>query len=129
MSIYVDENKNISFYKGDTGNITFSNLPVDKNYTVYFAISNPETNKIVGEELSLLANKSSTVTFSLSSAFTDSLVVLNGETYSVYNYGLKICCDGDEYTLIPRVVSENGKTVFSDPPKVYVYQKYVEGMV
>ncbi len=127
MTIYVSQDGTISFYQGDSGNIIFSGLPVDKNYKVYFAISDPESNKIIAEELSTNSNYASIVTFALSTDYTEKLKVEAGESCAVYRYGLKICSGSNEYTLIPEVEIENENPKFHSAPKVVVYPKYAEG--
>lgn len=127
MAIYVSKNGNIHFYKGDSGNITFKGLPTDKNYSVYLAISDPETNATVGDELVIISNYSNSVTFTLASDFTDKFSVDEDNLFSVYQYGLKICSGADEYTLIPKVEIVNENPIFKPAPKVIVHKKFVEG--
>lgn len=127
MAIYVSKNGNIHFYKGDSGNITFKGLPTDKNYSVCLAISDPETNETIGDELVIGSNFLSSVTFTLSSDFTDQFNVDEENLFSVYQYGLKICSESDEYTLIPKVEIVKENPVFKPAPKVIVHKKFVEG--
>lgn len=128
MAIY-NSDKDIYLWKGDSGNITFDGLPVDKDYTVYFSISDPETNKIIAEELSIQSERRKKVTFYLDTNFTDLLRVPVGETKATYQYGLKICNGQDEETLIPEVDVSGEKPIFQKAPKVYVFQKFIEGRI
>ncbi len=127
MAIYV-KNDDIYFYQGDSGNITFKGIPTDKNYNVYFAISDINTNSRLGTELSVESNNLSEVTFTLSAEYTNALSVASEDDYSIYQYGLKICANGDEYTLIPKVLTDNKNVTFSKAPRIYVYPKYAEGV-
>jgi len=127
MAIYVSNDKTISFYQGDSGNITFTGIPTDKSYTVYFAISNPDTNEIIGEELTMNSANKSSITFTLTAEYTDSIPLSEGSSCAVYRYGLKICSGSMEYTLIPEVKTDKGDPEFQSAPKVVVYPKYSEG--
>ena len=128
MAIYVSQNGDIHLFKGDSGNITFKGIPTDKNYTVYFAISDPDTNITVGNELSVNSNYNNSVTFSLSAGYTDQLLLNTDEMFAVYQYGLKLCSGTDEYTVIPKVIlNNNDEPTFLPAPSVVVHQKFVEG--
>ena len=128
MAIYVSKTGDIHLFKGDSGNISFKGLPTDKNYNVYFAVSNPDTSGIMAE-INTVSNFSDTVEIGISSEFTDKLPVEADEERATYQYGLKICHGDDEYTLIPQVEVGGDNPIFKPAPKVYVHQKYVEGTV
>ena len=127
MAIYVSKNGDIHFYKGDSGNITFKGIPTDKNYSVYFAVSYPDTNSVIGDELSVSSNYSSSVTFSISASFTDKMPINSEDSTAIYQYGLKLCSGDDEYTVIPKVSIQNNEPVFGASPRVIVHKKFVEG--
>ena len=128
MAIYVSQNGDIHLFKGDSGNITFTGIPEDKNYTVYFAISEPDSGTIIGDELSVSSSNNTSVTFTLSASYTDQLASNSDDSVAVYQYGLKLCSNSDEYTVIPKVVIKNNEPSFLPAPKVIVHQKFVEGV-
>ena len=128
MSVYLADNGDIHLFRGDSGNITFRGLPTDKNYGVYFAVTDASTGAFVGDEISVNSNNSDTVTMTLSSDFTDKLTIGENDTVAVYRYGLKICYGSDEYTLIPRVTFSDGSPIFKNAPKIIVHRKFVEGL-
>ncbi|MCM1003586.1 MAG: hypothetical protein NC408_04520 [Candidatus Gastranaerophilales bacterium] len=90
MAFLMDENCNITMIQGDSGQIVVNNLPVDKDYIVYFAIQDSERNPI-GEEVSVEARRKSSVTIELVGALTDLLVVPEESKKTTYYYGIKIC--------------------------------------
>ncbi len=129
MTIFVSQKDySISFYQGDSGNFTFTNIPTDKNYLVYFSIRNPETWELIGEEVMVQSNYRSEVPFSLSATYTDNIPINEDESKTVYAYGLKICHGDDESTLIPYVDESSSVPKFAKAPKLIVYPKYVEGV-
>ena len=127
MTIYVSQDGTISLYQGDSGNLTFSGLPQDKEYEVHLAFYDPDSNRIVGKDLVLSSEGQSKISFGIPSSFTDQLYVPQGDDFKIFSYGLKICSGEDEYTLIPKVKLMEGQPVFEAAPLVYVYPKYVEG--
>lgn len=127
MTIYVS-GQDIYLWQGDSGNIVFDGLPVDKDYTVYFSISSIETNKQIVEEISLQSERRKKVTFTLDSDYTNQLKVPTNESKISYQYGLKICNGTEEETLIPEVDTTGDKPIFKKAPKVIVHQKVVEGI-
>lgn len=128
MAVYVS-GFDIHFWRGDTGNIVFEGLPVDKDYTVYFSVTDIETGKKVVDELSLQSERRNKVTFFLSADYTNQFKVPAGENKTTYQYGLKICTGNEEHTLLPEVEVTNEKVTFKKAPKVYVYQQFVEGII
>lgn len=67
----------------------------------------------------------------ISALLSNKLNVKDNEIKHEYYWGLKICnTDGDiQNTLIPKVkVDESGEPIFSDPPKIVVRPKYVQGL-
>jgi len=128
MAVYLSDNGDIHLFRGDSGNIKVKGLPTDKNYGVYFAVTDATTGEFVGDEVSVNSNNSDTVVITLSAEFTDKLIIDDNDTVTAYRYGIKICNGSDEYTLIPRVVIENGSPKFERAPKVIVHRKFVEGL-
>lgn len=90
MAFLMDENCNITMIQGDSGQIVVNNLPVDKDYIVYFAMQN-EAREPIGEEVSVEAMRKSSVTLELAGALTDLLVVPEESKKATYYYGIKIC--------------------------------------
>ena len=70
MAFIVDTNGNITLVQGDSGNLVITGLPIDKNYTVYFAIQD-ENRKPIGEELRLETQKQQSINFEILSALTN----------------------------------------------------------
>lgn len=117
-----NEGKNLFIRQGDTGNITYKNLPTDKNYSVYHSIYDPDTYKILGEIQGTFTQATGTVIFAFGVDFTDDIPV--GE----WEYGLKICAGGTEDTILPRAyTSDQGELVREPAPKFTVWDKVVEG--
>ena len=88
--ITIDTEGTITLYQGDSGELVLSGLDKSKNYTVYFAIQDKNRN-IIGEELQVAVSASDTVTFILTSAYTDLLTVPKNKPYEIYYYGIKVC--------------------------------------
>jgi hypothetical protein len=88
--ITIDTEGTITLYQGDSGELVLSGLDKSKNYTVYFAIQDKNRN-IIGEELQVGVSASDTVTFILTSAYTDLLTVPKNKPYEIYYYGIKVC--------------------------------------
>lgn len=122
MAFNIDENGNITLVQGDSGQLVVNGLPTDKEYTVYFAIQD-ENRKPIGSEISVEANKTSSVVFVLLGSLTDLLPVKKGEDTATYYYGVKICtADGNtEDTLLL------GNSKIGDLNTITVYPKKVEG--
>lgn len=101
MAFLMDEECNITMIQGDSGRIVVNNLPVDKDYIVYFAIQDAD-RVLVGEEVSVEARKNSSVTIELVGALTDLLTVPEESKKATYYYGIKICSleKNTEETLI-----------------------------
>lgn len=116
--------QDIYLRQGDTGNLTFEGLPIDKIYMAYLSIYNPETNTII-KEITAYSYKNDTDTgvayFRITATLSNSLPV--GE----WTYGLKICADGSEDTVLPYSYTNDGTVVNDDAPKFTVDYKYVEG--
>lgn len=126
MTIYV-QNNDIHLRQGDSGNICISGLVTDNNYSVYFAVSEPETNKIVAEELVVKSEFRDIVYLPISAAFTDKLIVPEGESRAVYQYSIKICIGKDERTVSPGVDLSGNMPKFNKAHKLHVYTKLAEG--
>ena len=119
----LNEGKNLFIRKGDTGNIVFTNLPKDKNYAVYFSVYDPDTYKIMSETQGVFTQASGTVVFAFGTEFTDNLPVGDWE------YGLKICFNGTEDTVLPRAYTDEttGEIVREPAPQFTVWEKVTEG--
>nr|DAX84368.1 MAG TPA: hypothetical protein [Caudoviricetes sp.] len=122
MAFIVDTNGNITLVQGDSGNLVITGLPIDKNYTVYFAIQD-ENRKPIGEELRLETQKQQSINFEILSALTDLLSVRVGEETATYYYGIKLCSKEDflEDTLLI------GNSKIGELNSITVYPKKVEG--
>ena len=123
MGFKIDKNGNISMIQGDSGLITIRGLNPEKNFSVYFAIRD-KNRQIVGNELTVSSNYSSSVVFTLTGDYTNQLTVKRNEPYAVYYYGIKICDSGDqrENTL---VIGSGG---IESQNTITVYPLKVEGM-
>lgn len=120
MSINIDEKGNIYIYKGDSGNIVLYGIPTNSNYRVYLTIKDLKNNT-VGNPLEVTSNFSSTVTFSISSEFSDLLKVPKNESMGVYTYGIKtVDEEGHENTLFVKGCS------YGEINKVFVFPEKVE---
>lgn len=118
----LNEGKNLFIRQGDTGNVVYKNLPTDKNYTVYHSIYDPDTYKILGEIQGTFTQASGSVVFSFGTTYTDTLPV--GE----WEYGLKICSNGTEDTILPRAyTNEQGELIREPAPLFIVWDKVTEG--
>lgn len=121
--ILIDKDGTMYLYQGDSGEVVITGLDSSVNATVYFAIQDMERNTI-GEELQVAVNNSDTVTFILTSEFTDLLKVPKNKPYQMYFYGVKVCEQGDvtEDTLF----IEN--STYGDLNPIIVYPKKVKGV-
>lgn len=122
MSLNIDENGTITLYQGDSGEIAVSGLDETKNYVVYFAIQDKQ-RKPVGQELYVSANKTGSVSFFLTSDYTDLLTVPKGKAFETYTYGVK-ACDVEAETEDTLFVS-NGN--YGDVNSIIVYPRKVMG--
>ena len=122
MSVYATDDTNIYLRQGDTGQVTFTGLPTDAAYGVYMSIFSPDTDTIIDElAASVFTQSTGVALFVFDETFSNSLPVGDWE------YGLKICHDGTEDTLIPQTKIVDGKLVKEKAPKFTVDSKYVEG--
>ena len=124
MAIFVSSTQNeIVLRQGDTGNIYFTSIPKDKAYNVYLSIYNPESEKILKEiEATNFVQSSGQAYFGIDEDTSNSLPV--GE----WEYYLKICANGSEDTIIPRIYTDDeGEIVIENAPKFRVLNKGVEG--
>ncbi len=120
MAFTVDNIGNITLVQGDSGELTVSNIPTDRNYTLYFAIQN-ENRQPVGQEIAVESNHSDSVSFFVSGDLTDLLNVPIDEETTTYYYGIKLCYANDllQDTLLlgnSNMGSKNTITVY--PRKV-----------
>lgn len=114
--------KEILLRKGDTGNIYFTSIPKDKAYNIYLSIYDADSDKIIKElQATTFVQAAGQAYFAIDEDTSNSLPV--GE----WVYYLKICADGTEDTIIPRIYTENGEIVVESAPKFTVLNKGVEG--
>ena len=121
MSMFAAEN-DIYIRQGDTGNITFTGLPKDHAYSVYMSIYNPDENVIIKElQAASFTQSTGIAVFTLDEDFSNSLPV--GD----WTWGLKICFNGTEDTVVPKTSIVNGKIVQGKYPAFTVDYKVTEG--
>ncbi len=72
--IVIDKDGTIYLYQGDSGEVVIAGFDNSIKATVYFAIQDAD-RKTIGEELQVSVNNSDTVTFILTSEFTNLLTV------------------------------------------------------
>lgn len=122
MAFFVDDNGNITLVQGDSGELVISNLPTNKNYTIYLAIQD-EKRKPIGKEIFVPTNKQSSVRFVFLPELTDLLTVKQSEETAEYYYGVKLCHSDTnlEDTLLI------GNSVIGGMNTITVYPKKVEG--
>lgn len=115
--------QDIYLRQGDTGNVTFSGIPKDKAYSVYLSVYNPDTNTIIQEiEATSFVQATGVALFTIGENESNALPV--GE----WEYGLKICANGSEDTVLPRsYIDDEGELVNEPAPKFTVDYKYIEG--
>jgi hypothetical protein len=124
MAFMVDDKGNITLVQGDSGKLIVDDLPTDKNYVVYFSFYD-ENRRIIGEEIQILANYSSSVVLFITASLTDLLKVPITDEMAEYYYGLKICdSETDEEDTL---MIEDGD--IGDLNTVTVYPKKVEGFI
>ena len=122
MSLIIDKDGTISLYQGDSGELVVSGLDNNKNYTVYFAIQDADRN-LIGQELQVAVTNSSTVTFILTSEYTDLLKVPKNKPFEIYFYGIKAC---ENDSLIENTLFVADDT-FGDLNRIIVYPRKVKG--
>lgn len=124
MALIVDEQGNISLYQGDSGEIIITDLPIDKNYKVFFSIYNSK-GKNIGPELSVYSYKKAEIVFFIPSSLTD-LLAVTGDINNTeeYYYGVKICDEqkGTEDTLLL------GNNEIGTLNSIIVYPRKVKGL-
>lgn len=120
--LIIDKDSTISMYQGDSGEITVNGLDSSKDYTVYFAIQD-ENRNLIGQELQVSVNNSDTVTFVLTSEYTDLLTVPKNKPYKIYYYGIKACVPESQ---IEDTLFVSAGT-YGDLNKIIVYPRKVKG--
>lgn len=122
MSVF-STGQNIYLRQGDTGNITFSGLPTDEDYSVYLSVYNPDNDRILQEILAAEFDRVEGVAL-----FTFNEDFSNGLPVGDWTYGLKICANGTEDTVLPRAyINDSGELIKEPAPQFTVDYKYVEG--
>ncbi len=122
MSLIIENDGTISIYQGDSGEIVVSGLDKTKSYTVYFAIQDSKRN-IIGNELQVSVSKSDTVSFILTSDYTNLLTVPQNKPFEVYYYGIK-ACQPEDLTEDTLFVANCG---YGDLNRILVYPRKVKG--
>lgn len=121
MAFIVDEFGNIETYQGDSGTLVVEELPTDRNYSLYFSIYN-DKRQIIGETEPIALNGATMKSIPIEASLTDLLTVPKDEDYAEYYYGLKLCVNGEEDTLIIDDGDIGSLNI------VRVYPKKVEGV-
>ena len=123
MAFCYDENGDVTLVHGDSGSITFEDLPTDKNYKVYVSVYNKD-RELIGSERSYNSNYQPIITISFPVSVTDLLTVDKDNDYEVYFYGIKICDPntGTEDTLLL------GDKEIGDLNVITVFPKCTEGL-
>ena len=125
--LFVDDKGTMRIRKGDSGSFKLKGIPTDKSYKVYFAIYDPATGEIVSPELFVQSDKKPEVEVNFSVDFTNSLE--GTEKGRRYSYGIKLCADNKEETVVPSVVKDSrGVSFMQRPPDFVVYSAKVEGV-
>ncbi len=120
MTLYIDEFGDITLTQGDSGEIVISGLNPEINEDVYFSVQTLKREQI-GGEIMVQSGLSDTVIISLLPAFTNLLTVPTNKDYEEYQYGIKICYDDSENTVL---VANND---YGSVNRMIVYPKKVEG--
>lgn len=120
--ITIDKDGTMYLYQGDSGEVVVTGLDDSLSWTTYFAIQDAERNPI-GEELQVSAINTDTVSFILTSEFTNLLTVPKNQPYQIYFYGIKVCEAGgvNEDTLFV-----DGST-YGDLNLIVVFPEKVKG--
>ena len=107
--------------QGDSGSLTLSGIPQDRDYTVYWAGRDSKNNIVLEMEATPVDGD---VTFKFLPTDTEQFTVPSGMKSKTYYWGVKICCieDGYEDTVVIGI----NKTIAS-LNKFIVYPKIVEG--
>ena len=123
MAFQVDEYGNITLIQGDTGILVISGIDKEKNYKVYFSVTDEKRNRI-GNEISVSTNKQGSVLIYLTGDFTNLLTVNKKDEAAIYYYGIKLCDEENniEDTLIPSGCEIGEKSTIT------VFPKKVEGI-
>ena len=121
--ILIDKDGTIYLYQGDSGEVVITGFDNTVKATVYFAIQDAD-RKTIGEELQVSVNNSDTVTFILTSEFTNLLTVPKNKPYQMYFYGIKVC--ENEGVIEDTLFVEN--STYGDVNPIIVYPKKVKGV-
>lgn len=110
--------------QGDDGEYTITNLPTDKDYTLYFSVFDENRNKI-GEEISVNSLYKDYATFIITPSFSDKLTVKRGEESAEYYFAIKKCFGIDQ---IEDTLIIGNKSIY-DKNKIIVLPKESEGVM
>lgn len=121
MFIVNEETGDAVCRQGDSGKLLVEGLPTDRNYRCYFSVY--DINRKIIFELGEDVTPEGKVTFTLSPAYTNLLEVPTKQKNLLYFYGIKICCEEDDYedTLII------GSKTYKDLNQFVVYPLITEG--
>lgn len=123
MAFTVDNIGNITLVQGDSGELTITNIPTDRNYTLYFAIQN-ENRQPIGQEIAVESNYGDSVILFIAGTLTDLLSVPIDEETATYYYGIKLCYASDllQDTLLL------GNSNMGSKSTITVYPRKVQGI-
>jgi len=124
MAFIVDESGNITLIQGDSGQLTVSGIPTDKNYDVYLAIQDSK-RKPIGTEIHLESGSHESVIFTFIPELTNLLVVKKNDESTDYYYGVKICDEDSEFEDTLLI----GDSQIGDINTITVFPKKVEGTI
>lgn len=124
MAFIVDEGGNITLIQGDSGQLTVSGIPTDKNYDVYLAIQDSK-RKPIGTEIHLESGGHESVIFTFIPELTNLLVVKKNDVSTDYYYGVKICDEDSEFEDTLLI----GDSQIGDVNTITVFPKKVEGSI
>lgn len=114
MFIVDEKTGDIITRQGDSGTLVLNNIDTSRNWKVYFSVYDKNRKQMINE-IFTQSNNLPTVAISISANATDPLKVNSDEEYATYYYGVKLCADGIEDTLIignGDIDSENTITVY-----------------
>ncbi|MBQ4114937.1 hypothetical protein IJD34_05990 [bacterium] len=121
--IIIDNDGTITLYQGDSGELVVSGLDAEKSYTVFFAVQD-ENRNLIGQELQVAVSNSDTVTFILTSEFTDLFTVPKNKPYKIYYYGIKV----SENNTTTEDTLFIANSTYGDLNRIIVYPRKVKGV-
>lgn len=123
MFIVDEETGDAVCRQGDSGKLLIEGLPTDRAYKCYFSVYDTNRKRIF--ELEEDVTSEGTVVFNLSPSNTNLLEVPTKQKSLLYFYGIKICCEEDDYEDTLTV----GDKKYSDKNKLEVFPLITEGTI